>query len=129
MGNLIAIDFDGTIVDHQYPDIGHPVPLALETMKELQEQGHKIILWTMRSGTELAEARKYLEDSGVKLFGVNENPDQSVWTSSKKAYAQIYIDDAALGCPLINIKGFARACVNWDEVKQHLKMMGALPND
>ena len=50
MSQIIGIDFDGTIVEHKYPEIGNPVPGALETMKDLIQQGHKIILWTMRSG-------------------------------------------------------------------------------
>ncbi len=97
---IIAIDFDGTIVTHEYPLIGKPVPGALETMKEFIAQGHKLILWTMRSGKELDEAVEYCKNNGVEFWGINENPDQKLWTTSPKAYAQIYIDDAAVNAVL-----------------------------
>lgn len=97
---IYAIDFDGTVVTHEFPKIGQPVPHALEVMNRLQDDGHQIILWTMRSGKTLTEAVEYLKGAGIKLWGINENPDQD-WTTSPKAYANRYIDDAALGCPLI----------------------------
>ncbi|MGB2962497.1 MAG: hypothetical protein WBB69_00740 [Anaerolineales bacterium] len=117
----ICIDFDGTIVDHRFPDIGPPVPKALEWLKKFQEAGAKLILFTMRSnggrsGDALARALQYLEDNGIALYGVNHNPSQVHWTSSPKAYGQIYIDDAAFGCPLIHPEGFQRPCVDWDIV-------------
>ena len=58
---IIAVDFDGTIVTHEYPRIGRPVPGAIETMKEFLARGDKLILWTMRSGEELADAVRYCE--------------------------------------------------------------------
>lgn len=114
----ICVDFDGTIVDHRYPEIGDPVPEAIVWLQKWQELGAKIILFTMRadgppSGDLLSEAVQYLERNGVKLFGINRNPDQDSWTSSPKAYAKIYVDDAAYGCPLIRPHGFARSCVDW----------------
>jgi hydroxymethylpyrimidine pyrophosphatase-like HAD family hydrolase len=117
----ICIDFDGTIVDHRFPDIGPPVPNALEWLKKFQEAGAKLILFTMRSdgsrsGDALARAVHYLEENGISLYGVNHNPSQVHWTSSPKAYGQIYIDDAAFGCPLIHPEGFQRPCVDWDIV-------------
>jgi len=117
----ICIDFDGTIVDHRFPDIGPPVPKALEWMYKFQDAGAKLILFTMRSdgsssGDALARAVHYLEENGISLYGVNHNPSQVHWTSSPKAYGQIYIDDAAFGCPLIHPEGFQRPCVDWDIV-------------
>ena len=114
----ICIDFDGTIVDHRFPDIGPSVPEALEWMKKFQDAGAKLILFTMRSdgsrsGDALARAVHYLEENGISLYGVNHNPTQIHWTSSPKAYGQIYIDDAAFGCPLIHPEGFQRPCVDW----------------
>lgn len=97
---IAAIDFDGTVVMHEYPEIGAPVPGALAAMKEFQDAGGWIILWTMRSGETLADAVKYLESNGIVLRGINENPQQRTWTGSPKAYAHVYVDDAALGCPL-----------------------------
>lgn len=117
----ICIDFDGTIVDHRFPEIGLPVPGALEWMKEFQAAGAKLILFTMRSDgernpTALSRAVEYLKENGITLYGVNKNPSQVLWTSSPKAYGQVYIDDAAFGCPLIHPDGFQRPCVNWDVV-------------
>ncbi len=118
---IISVDFDGTIVDHRYPELGKPVPEALTWLKRLQACGAKIILFTMRSeegiaGDTLIDAVRYLQDQGVQLHGVNTNPDQQSWTSSPKVYADIYVDDAAFGCPLIRPSGFARPCVDWKKV-------------
>jgi hypothetical protein len=112
----ICVDFDGTVVDHRYPDIGRPAPEAIEHLKDWVAKGAKIILFTMRSGEELAEAAQYLKKAGVELFGVNRNPTQDKWTESPKAYGQLYVDDAAFGCPLIQPIGFARPCVDWSIV-------------
>ena len=59
----IAVDFDGTIVEHKYPEIGKEVMFAIQTLKALQEQGHQLILWTYRSGKELDEAVEFAESS------------------------------------------------------------------
>lgn len=116
---IIAIDFDGTIVKHAYPRIGEPVPEALDVITELTGNGHFIILWTMRSGKELNEAVDYLTEKGVALYGINYNPSQGEWTKSPKAYAHHYIDDAALGCPLI-YPDEGRPYVNWNGVRELL---------
>lgn len=121
---IIAIDFDGTIVEHKYPAIGAPIKGAIETIKELQARGHKIILWTMRSGRELENAVIYLQENGITPWGVNRNPEQD-WSDSPKAYAQIYIDDAALGCPLEK-KCFDRPMVYWPTVRRILEHRGLL---
>jgi hypothetical protein len=115
----ICIDFDGTIVEHKYPAIGEPVPMAIETMKELHEKGSKLILFTMRSGKPLDEAVDYLKENGIELYGVNKNPTQWSWTKSPKAYGNIYIDDAALGCPLIHPEE-GRPYVDWNKVRELL---------
>ena len=117
----ICVDFDGTIVDHRFPYIGDPVPLAIQWLKRWQELGAKLILFSMRSdgakyGNVLSEAIAWLEERGVQLFAVNENPDQEEWSISPKAYAHIYIDDSAFGCPLVHPSGFARQCVDWSQV-------------
>ncbi|MFV0436528.1 MAG: hypothetical protein ACK5PS_03940 [Desulfopila sp.] len=123
----ICVDFDGTIVDHCYPEIGQPVPDAIAWLKALQENGARLILYTMRSDdlgrALLSEAVEYLVANGVTLYGVNRNPDQDQWTSSPKAYGEIYIDDAAFGCPLIFPKGFARPCVDWNKVGPPIEHM------
>jgi len=124
----ICVDFDGTIVDHRYPDIGKPVPGAIKWLKRIQKCGGKIILYTMRSdggaaGDVLSAAVNYLSAEGIELFGANKNPTQHSWTSSPKVYGEIYIDDAAFGCPLIQPKGFVRPCVDWSKVGPHVEHM------
>lgn len=109
---VIAIDFDGTIVEHEYPAIGSPVNGAIDVMRRMQKVGKKLILWTMRSGKELEEAVNYCKSHGVTFWGINKNPDQH-WSASPKAYAQLYIDDAAFGCPLINDPYAKRPYVDW----------------
>lgn len=122
----ICIDFDGTIVDHRYPAIGAPVPGALEAMKKWVDMGAKLILFTVRSGDELDQAVAYIKENGVELFGINHNPDQSSWSDSPKVYAQVYIDDAAFGCPMTMPKGFARHCVRWSALDRRVTAMIAL---
>ena len=117
----ICIDFDGTVVDHRYPCVGDPVPLAVHWMQRWVELGARLILFTMRSdGGEgrdfLSDAVEYFTVNNIQLFGINRNPDQDSWTSSPKAYGQIYIDDAAFGCPLIHLPTFSRPCVDWKKV-------------
>ncbi|KJR96740.1 MAG: hypothetical protein VR65_27215 [Desulfobulbaceae bacterium BRH_c16a] len=124
----ICIDFDGTVVDHRYPDIGQPVPGAIAWLKKLQRHGAKLILFTMRSNSPegsnlLLNAVQYLESNGIKLYGVNRNPDQDIWTASPKAYGDVYIDDSAFGCPLIMPKGFTRPCVDWKIAGPQLEHM------
>lgn len=122
----IAIDFDGTCVTHEYPKIGRPIG-AVEVLKKLIEEGHNLVLFTMRSGKELEEAVNWLNEQGVSLYGINTNPEQHSWTKSPKAYAQLYIDDAALGCPLIHPKDLMqRPYVDWSEVKIMLEELSLI---
>ncbi|UCE99940.1 MAG: hypothetical protein JSV82_02415 [Planctomycetota bacterium] len=115
---IIGVDFDGTIVDHDFPRIGQPVHEALRWLRQFQKDGHKLVLWTIRSdsqktGDVLTDAVEYLKSEGISLYGINENPQQKTWSKSPKAYCHVYIDDAALGCPLIYFEGFQRPCANW----------------
>jgi hypothetical protein len=96
----VAVDFDGTIVDHQYPRIGPLVPESIEWLQKWQSHGIQLILWTMRSGEKLAEAVQFCEDHGIFFDSVNKGIGDREWTDSPKAYAHIYVDDAAFGCPL-----------------------------
>lgn len=96
----IAIDFDGTIVDHRYPRIGKKVDGAFEWMKKWQEAGAMLILWTMRSGASVREVGGYCAWNGIVFDGMNKGPGDSEWTDSPKVYAHTYVDDAAFGCPL-----------------------------
>ena len=126
MKKIIAVDFDGTIVSHMYPKIGIENPSAIRVLKKLIEQGHQLILWTMRSGEPLNEAVAYCEERGISFLGVNSNPDQSSWTTSPKQYADLYIDDAALGCPTQFDPNTQRQWVNWRDVEAILIRTGYL---
>jgi hypothetical protein len=126
VNKIIAVDFDGTIVAHAYPNIGREVPNAIRVLKKLQEQGTQLILWTMRSGDKLDEAVRYCEEKGITFWGINQNPAQSEWTDSPKAYAPIYIDDASLGCPTLWDEGTQRNMVNWRDVEAILIRKGVL---
>ena len=122
----IAIDFDGTCVTHDYPRIGKEIG-ATKVLKRLVEAGHKLILNTMRSDKELQDAVNWFKKNGIELYGVNENPTQKRWTNSPKVYAHMYIDDAALGCPLINAPELSdRQFVDWDSVGRKLIHMGII---
>lgn len=119
----IAIDFDGTCVTHDYPRIGKDIH-AVNVLKRLVANGHKLILNTMRSGKELDEAVNWFNEHNIELFGVNENPTQKSWTESPKVYAHMYIDDAAFGCPLLNVPELSdRPFVNWPWIELKLTQM------
>ena len=113
----IAVDFDGTIVEDKFPAIGQAVPGAFYWLHTLQQAGAKLILWTMRSEDYLDAAVRHCREHGVLFDSVNEGIDDRDWTSSPKAYAHVYIDDEAFGCPLIDSKEMgARPMVNWDVI-------------
>ena len=125
-GYVIAVDFDGTCVEHNYPAIGMDVEGAVEVLRTLNKHGHRIILNTMRSGQRLETAVRWFRDRKIELWAVNRNPEQECWTSSPKVYADIYIDDSALGCPLIFLEGVRRPVVNWSKVRQLLESDGII---
>jgi hypothetical protein len=123
---IIAIDFDGTCVTHDYPKIGKDIGAAI-FLRLMVENGHKLILWTMRSGIPLEEAVKWFDINGIKLWGINQNPDQN-WTTSPKAFAQLYIDDAGLGCPLtVDERISPRPFANWPSIAMMLDHVLAPP--
>ncbi len=95
----IAIDFDGTIVEDAYPDIGKPMLFAFETMKELQKQNHQLILWTYRSGEELEDAVEFCRENGIEFYAVNQSYPEEIFDpgSSRKIHAHIFIDDRNIG--------------------------------
>ncbi len=104
----IAIDFDGTIVEHKYPAIGKPLLFAFETLKELNKQGHLLILWTYRAGKELDEAVNFCKQHGVEFYAINKNYPEEIYDSSisRKILADIYIDDR-------NLEGFPGWSAVW----------------
>lgn len=124
----IGIDFDGTMVDHKYPEIGQPLEGAIDVVKELISAGHKLILYTMRNNERLAQAVEYLEENDLEFYAVNDNPSQKYWAAdSRKIFCNIYIDDSALGVPLNpprTEKG--RPSVNWEAVRELLVAQGHL---
>lgn len=110
---VVGLDFDGTLVTHEYPGLGRDIG-AFPWLHKLKDKCH-FILFTMRSDDALQEAVEFIESNEIFLFGVNVNPTQHNWTNSPKAYCQIYVDDAALGIPLV-YPGNGRPFVDWEIV-------------
>ncbi len=108
---IIAIDFDGTIVEDAYPKIGKPRLFAFETLKKLEEEGHRLILWTYRKGKRLESAVEFCREYGIEFYAVNnsfpeEDHDPNV---SRKINADIFIDDRNVG-----------GLPSWGEIYQHI---------
>lgn len=142
---VIAVDFDGTCVTHQYPRVGKNIGAA-PVLRKLVENGHQLILWTMRcdfgklpiigaeneieDGNFLQQAVDWFKENNIPLYGIQNNPTQHSWTKSPKAYAQMYIDDAALGCPLKysldNITHESRPFVDWIKIEEMLIEKGLI---
>jgi len=122
---ILGIDFDGTCVTHAYPKVGRFIG-AESVLTDLVSKGHKLILYTMRSGRELDDAVEWFNSNKIPLWGVNHNPEQHLWTSSPKVYAQLYIDDAALGIPLLDGLSGERPFVDWTAVRYLLLQKGIL---
>jgi hydroxymethylpyrimidine pyrophosphatase-like HAD family hydrolase len=96
---ILAIDFDGTIVDNKYPAIGKPKLFAFETLKKLQKKGFILILWTYRDGRSLEEAVEFCRKQGIEFYAVNKSYPEEVYTEemSRKINADIFIDDRNIG--------------------------------
>lgn len=111
----IAVDFDGTIVEHEYPKIGKEMMFAFATLKELQKKGHKLILFTYRVGPLLDEAVEYCKKNGVEFYAVNKNyPEEEITVHTpRKLNVDIFIDDR-------NVGGF----IGWSAVWQTLHPEG-----
>lgn len=107
----IAVDFDGTIVENRFPEIGKPILFAFESLRKLQDEGHRLILWTYRSGIRLEEAVDFCAKNGLKFYAINKSyPEEEYDNSiSRKILADIFIDDRNLG----GLKG-------WGEIFQML---------
>lgn len=113
---VIAIDFDGTIVEDAYPKIGKPRIFAFETLKRLQEDGHRLILWTYRCGEKLDEAVEFCRDNGIRFYAVNQSfPEERFDDSvSRKIHADLFIDDRNIG-----------GIMGWGEIYQTINRDGA----
>ncbi|MUP44285.1 hydrolase [Gramella sp. BOM4] len=109
----IAVDFDGTIVENRYPEVGKPILFAFESLKKLQEEGHRLILWTYRHGVKLDEAVEFCRKNGLEFYAVNKSYPEEEYdnTISRKILADIFIDDRNLG----GLKG-------WGEIYQSLSI-------
>jgi hypothetical protein len=139
----ICVDFDGTCVSHEFPKVGNDIG-SVPVLKELVKNGHQLILWTMRSDTEnntgfsecipevhngtfLTDAINWFKENEIPLFGIQRNPEQDEWTSSPKAYGQLYIDDAALGAPLkMDSSISSRPFICWKRAFYELKYLGLI---
>lgn len=109
---IIAVDFDGTIVEDDYPSIGQPKLFAFETLKELKKDGHRLILWTYRNGDKLKEAIDFCHENGIDFYAVNKNFPEEKFEGkvSRKIHADLFIDDR-------NIGGFP----GWGEIYRIIK--------
>lgn len=114
---ILAIDFDGTIVEDAYPNIGKPKLFAFETLKRLQSDGHRLILWTYRDGKKLEEATTFCKQNGIDFYAVNKSFPEEQFSKerSPKIHADYFIDDR-------NIGGF----IGWGKVYQLIT--NELPN-
>lgn len=123
---VIAIDFDGTCVTHEYPKVGKDIGAA-PVLKKLREKGHLLILHTMRFEETERDAINWFIANDILLYGVNRNKTQWRWSKSPKIYANLYIDDAALGCPLKTDPELSdRPFVDWEAVEKLLIERGIL---
>jgi hypothetical protein len=139
----INIDFDGTCVTHSFPQVGKSIG-AVPVLKKLTDAGHQLILFTMRSnkitfknisegivpdtkGRFLNDAIQWFIDNEIPLYAVQSNPDQHNWTESPKSYAEMMIDDSALGCPLkYDPELSGRPFVDWKKVEEILIKSGII---
>jgi len=97
---IIAVDFDGTIVTHEYPKIGREIPFAIDTLKRLQQSPeYQLILWTVREGKELDEALDYCRNRGLEFYAVNSNypEEEAEHNEPRKLKADLFLDDRNLG--------------------------------
>lgn len=96
---LIAVDFDGTIVEHRYPEIGKEIPFATDTLKRLIRDGHRLILWTVRTGALLDEAIEWCHKKGIDFYAVNKNYPEEIIDehTSRKLKVDLTIDDRNVG--------------------------------
>lgn len=97
---IIAVDFDGTIVEDAYPKIGKPMLFAFDSLKQLQAQGHRLVLWTYRHGKALEEAVEFCRANGIEFYAVNSSFEEETYEiekQSRKIHADVFIDDRNLG--------------------------------
>lgn len=127
----INVDADGTCFTHEFPNIGKDIG-SVPVLKKLVANGHKLILFTMRSNrpyvgvngksrNTLQEVVDWFKKNDIPLYGINTNPTQKDWTDSPKSYGHLLIDDTALGCPIkVDKKKSQRPFVDWEKVEEIL---------
>ena len=143
---ILNIDFDGTCVSHDFPNVGKDIG-AVPVLKRLVNNGHNLILFTMRgdrfekkptkdesiqnvTGLFLTDAINWFKDNDIPLYGIQTNPTQHNWTTSPKSYAHLMIDDSALGCPLkYNLEISERPFVCWETIERYLEQIGCFENE
>lgn len=125
----IAIDFDNTLVNDLYPEIGLTLN-AESVLQELVENGHKLILWTLRSGKYLEDSVNWCKKKGIELYGVNENPDFEHDGNSRKIFFDLVIDDKSPGIPVAAFYDAPRSriqrVVDWNLIREELKKLNLL---
>ena len=133
---IFTVDFDNTCALEDFPGVGPDVPYAAETLKKLQEQGHKIILWTCRTNNQLRLAEKWFEDHGIRLdavndFVYNERNLELIrdFGCPRKVIGDFNIDDKNLGSPLMKMtntdNGKEYVVVDWQKIQKEIeKILG-----
>ena len=95
---IIAVDFDGTIVTHEYPRIGKEIPFAIDVLKRLQqEEHHRLVLWTVRTGDKLEEALAYCREKGLEFYATNKTHPEEEEDAPRKLTVDLFIDDRNFG--------------------------------
>ena len=140
---IVGVDFDGTCVTHDFPEVGKDIGAA-SVLKELTDAGHQLILFTVRcnhdfppstkqpdilaiKGEYLNKAVNWFKENNIPLYGINENPEQHSWTSSPKPYWHLLIDDTAAGAPLIyNCEIHKKPFIDWWRMREILVEKGFL---
>jgi len=126
---IISVDFDGTVVDDSFPEVGTDLPLAVESLHEIVDKGHNIILFTMRGTTAkslsgnsvLEDAVNWYRERRLPLFGINRNPQQFAWTNSPKPHSDIFIDDRCACIPLIQKRWMKAPGIDWETVMKSIR--------
>ena len=106
---ILAVDFDGTVVPHDFPNIGDPLDGAIQTLKDLKNAGYTLIMWTCRESHYLVDAINCCRAQGIEFRSINHNTNEDEWAGSRKIYADVYIDDK-------NVGGF----IGWDKIRKIL---------
>lgn len=117
----IGLDFDGTCVEHCFPQIGQAAPNVQEALEYFKATGRKIYLFSVRSSSYILQCKSWFANRGLLLDGYQVIPGQSSWTDSPKMHVDLFIDDRAFGAPLIMPPGFNSPVINWKAILDAFK--------